>query len=255
MTRWGLVADIWYLSPRSKRTEQSSIEFANEVKGEISRIANLKNLSWDGYWKNYIPSEEKQNRLRDIPRERYGKVLLRRNKSSSSQTGTFFKSRRNSFVHDEKKPPAETFAHFIGQPEWLQNQKPETTSVRNLVLMAIQEQERNISLISIIQNRRDDIVETWRHATSGKSNPLDIRIENLSWRLWFKQRIQKIEKSESDESVLNYSNLFDFLYSFLPIPSRTFDPDDQLTDELSSTDDLPNSGQYISKNWNFDSDL
>jgi 1-acyl-sn-glycerol-3-phosphate acyltransferase len=51
MTRWKLVADVWYLPPRCKRPGQTAAEFANEVKAEISTIASLKNLSWDGYWK------------------------------------------------------------------------------------------------------------------------------------------------------------------------------------------------------------
>lgn len=51
MTRWKLVADVWYLAPRRKRPGQSAIEFANEVKAEISEVAGLKNLRWDGYWK------------------------------------------------------------------------------------------------------------------------------------------------------------------------------------------------------------
>ena len=51
MTRWALVADVWYLPPRAKRPEQSSVDFANEVKAEISEVAGLKNLSWDGYFK------------------------------------------------------------------------------------------------------------------------------------------------------------------------------------------------------------
>lgn len=51
MTRWSLDADVWYLEPRARKSNQSSIEFANEVKAEISSVAKLKNLSWDGYFK------------------------------------------------------------------------------------------------------------------------------------------------------------------------------------------------------------
>jgi hypothetical protein len=51
MTRWSLKADVWYLTPRPRRPDQTAINFAHEVKAEISSIANLKNLSWDGYFK------------------------------------------------------------------------------------------------------------------------------------------------------------------------------------------------------------
>ena len=51
MTRWALVADVWYLTPRAKREDQTAVEFSNEVKAEISKKAGLRNLSMDGYYK------------------------------------------------------------------------------------------------------------------------------------------------------------------------------------------------------------
>jgi glycerol-3-phosphate O-acyltransferase 3/4 len=51
MTRWSLVAEVWYLEPQSLTKGQSPIDFANSVKALISKQANLKNLSWDGYFK------------------------------------------------------------------------------------------------------------------------------------------------------------------------------------------------------------
>jgi glycerol-3-phosphate O-acyltransferase 3/4 len=51
MTRWALVADVWYLPPRAKRKDQTAVDFSNEVKAEISKKAGLRNLSMDGYFK------------------------------------------------------------------------------------------------------------------------------------------------------------------------------------------------------------
>jgi glycerol-3-phosphate O-acyltransferase 3/4 len=51
MTRWALVAEVWYLPPRNKRNDQTAVDFSNEVKAEISKRAGLRNLSMDGYFK------------------------------------------------------------------------------------------------------------------------------------------------------------------------------------------------------------
>jgi hypothetical protein len=51
MTRWALVADVWYLPPETLQSGQTSSQFANDVKAKISKQAKLKNLSWDGYFK------------------------------------------------------------------------------------------------------------------------------------------------------------------------------------------------------------
>lgn len=54
MTRWALVADVWYLPPRPIASGQSPIDFANAVKAEISKRAELRNLSMDGYFKVFV---------------------------------------------------------------------------------------------------------------------------------------------------------------------------------------------------------
>ena len=57
MTRWALVADVWYLQPLQRKDGQSSVEFANQVKAFISKRANLRNLSLDGYFKVFYLSK------------------------------------------------------------------------------------------------------------------------------------------------------------------------------------------------------
>ena len=85
MTRWNIKADVWYLNPRKRRPGQSAVEFSNEVKAEISEVASLKNLIWDGYWKNFIPPAEKQEKLKDDPRNRYAALLMQRTAAISSR--------------------------------------------------------------------------------------------------------------------------------------------------------------------------
>lgn len=58
MTSWAIVCDVWYLPPMTKREEESSIEFANRVKGEIARQGGLVDLVWDGGLKRSAPKKE-----------------------------------------------------------------------------------------------------------------------------------------------------------------------------------------------------
>lgn len=51
MTSWAIVCDVWYLPPMTRQPEESAIDFANRVKGEISRRGGLVDLMWDGQLK------------------------------------------------------------------------------------------------------------------------------------------------------------------------------------------------------------
>lgn len=81
MTRWCLVADVWWLEPQSIRPNESAIEFAYRVKALISETAGLQNLSWDGYLKNYMAPAELV-KLRDNAQEHYRTLLKKRMKAS-----------------------------------------------------------------------------------------------------------------------------------------------------------------------------
>lgn len=82
MTRWILVADIWWLPPQKRWPDETGIQFANRVKALISRTAGLRDLSWDGYMKNYMRLQDRERMRRDTQthyvdalRERGGIVL------------------------------------------------------------------------------------------------------------------------------------------------------------------------------------
>ena len=250
MTRKCLVVDIWYLNPRSKRPNQTAAEFACEVKQEISQTAGLKNLVWDGYWKNFVPSQEKQEILKENPRQRYSQMLLKRTQSNLG-TKNF---RRNSLMGDSSftEESDTTFASLLDQPDWMGRQNQDSNiSIRNLVLMSIEDHERDSNLISIVKNKRDDIVEAWRGYTGSKtSNPLDSRIENMTWRLWFKQRLEKehgLEAREEETSILDY------IAEMFPFADRTFNPDDVFDKNQISLEDLTQEGDlfHYSKTWDF----
>ena len=56
MSSWAVVADVWYMEPQRKREDETSIEFAERVRGMICKRAGLKAVPWDGMLKYYRPS-------------------------------------------------------------------------------------------------------------------------------------------------------------------------------------------------------
>ena len=92
MTRWLMVVDVWWLEPQRRSTSaysvdaepESSIEFANRIKAQISRQAGLKNLSWDGYMKNVVKSHDLQ-KLRSNTQAHYVHYLRHKNVRLSAE--------------------------------------------------------------------------------------------------------------------------------------------------------------------------
>ncbi|KAJ3183862.1 hypothetical protein HDU87_005978 [Geranomyces variabilis] len=208
MTRWALVADVWYLPPRSKKPDQTSVEFANEVKAEISAVAGLKNLSWDGYFKNFAPAKEKCVRLQEHPQTRYGQVLLNRmrNRPSGDRMGHLRRSASISYIPSASSSTGSPSAKVLGRDLFLQQQqqtpdylrsREALTSAKNEILVAALEDRRSVEMIEEISHRKNDVVETWKRYTKMRSTDYSQRrIENGSWRLWFKQRIERQREEE-----------------------------------------------------------
>ena len=210
MTRWALVADVWYLEPRKRREGQTTVEFANEVKAEISKIARLKNLSWDGYFKNYAPPVEKRARLKENPQTRYGALL--KNRIKNQTTGVNGASGRVGRVRRSSCGGAE----FIGNNPTTASSRRRSyhldygmndvfsTDSKNRVLVALNDSERRQDMIHVIADRRNDVVDTWKEYTKLRMDDHKLRrVENSSWRLWFKQRI---EARNEEEAVFTYRN-------------------------------------------------
>lgn len=86
MTRWLMVVDVWWLEPQARHAApavESPVNFADRVKAQISRQAGLKNLSWDGYLKNVVRSNDLQ-KLRQQTQSRYVSYLRHRTFASRS---------------------------------------------------------------------------------------------------------------------------------------------------------------------------
>lgn len=88
MTRWVNPVNVYWIPPQKLQLNESSVEFSDRVKALISETAGLKNLSWDGYLKNYRPNNEKQNKMRLETRQEYLKQLSTKLNSSKDFSST-----------------------------------------------------------------------------------------------------------------------------------------------------------------------
>jgi hypothetical protein len=222
MTRWSLEADVWYLEPRSRRSDQTAVEFANEVKAEISATAKLKNLSWDGYFKafrltqNFAPPVEKQDRMKQIPRRRYGAVLLNR----LQNTKRYYRR------HSVNVVDLPSYSQNASTPVALNWRTDEQANIaKNNVLVALQDTDMQSKMFVDITNQRKNVVDTWKQATrkrdteSVNDQTYNRRLEYATWRTWFKQRLVVPERyrqpSDSSSSAIAPSSVLNRVSSYL----------------------------------------
>lgn len=108
MTRWIMIVDVWWLPPTRLKTGETAIQFADRVKEQISSAAGLKNLSWNGYMKNYVRRQD-QERLQRHSQMEYGAQLRQKLPRPAEQAGEKEKQtmvppcttrRRSSVVED-----------------------------------------------------------------------------------------------------------------------------------------------------------
>jgi hypothetical protein len=153
---------------------------------------------------NFAPPEDKQVRLRENPQTRYGAVLANRMKNRALPE-RFGHRRHNSVVggldlkSKSTNPAAD--AYLLHQLDWIHESNTEATGMRNRILVALEDDENTSNMIQTIADRKSNVVETWKKFT--KMRVLDDhtqrRIENSSWRLWFKQRIELQRKKAEME--------------------------------------------------------
>lgn len=74
MTRWIMIADVYWLPLQVALSGETPIDFCSRVKAMISEAAGLQNLSWDGYMKNYMKSTFRDKLLVNMQKE-YAKNL------------------------------------------------------------------------------------------------------------------------------------------------------------------------------------
>lgn len=55
LTRWCLVADVWWLPPQRRGAGEDAVGFAARVRARLAAAAGLRPLAWDGYLKHAVP--------------------------------------------------------------------------------------------------------------------------------------------------------------------------------------------------------
>lgn len=126
---------VYYIPPVQKSPEESSVQFSERVKALISEAAGLKNLSWDGYLKNYRPSREKQDKMRLETRQVYLKELSTKIKDDDSfsqdyKEGDNTTNPESEFIELSPNLPDRDYL-----PGWLS--EDERTAVQNKILQEI----------------------------------------------------------------------------------------------------------------------
>lgn len=128
-----------------------------------------------------------------------------------------------------------TDAYLLHQLDWIHESNTEATGMRNRILVALEDDENTSNMIQTIADRKSNVVETWKKFTKMKvlDDHTQRRIENSSWRLWFKQRIelqrkkaemeleQELQQELDDEDGTGVQNTLMSLFSASRPASRT----------------------------------
>lgn len=98
----------------------------------------------------------------------------------------------------QENPTNDTAAQrfILHQLDWLSEMSTQGLSVKNKILVALQDDPSN--MLQTISDKRSCVVATWKRFTKLKTSEdhSQRRIENTSWRLWFKQRIEYEKRKE-----------------------------------------------------------
>ncbi|KAJ3380456.1 hypothetical protein HDU92_005967, partial [Lobulomyces angularis] len=242
MTRWSLVAEVWYLPEQSLQPGESSAEFAGRVKKLISDAAGLKNLSWDGYLKNFVPPPEKQKKMLEGSQKGFGDLLQSRLKSK--------KPARSKSLNGDLKRNSKFSITSLERPSVVSNNNNDTSNstldltsnspnllksldLRNRILVAVEEQDCRTEMIRCISNQKKNVVYTWRSYTKNRENDdVKRRIEYNSWRIWFKKRLEK----ENGTKITKKFNIDFPSYDFTKIKLQQNDENEKKVNKVKKID-------------------
>ena len=138
MTRWINPVHVHWISPVKKHPDETAVQFSERVKALISETAGLKNLSWDGYLKNYRPTSEKQDKMRLETRQEYLNELSKKLRDSEAARRIDYNDGDGD--DDVDSDDEDEDDHFSSPklpekdyfPEWLN--EDERTSIQNELL-------------------------------------------------------------------------------------------------------------------------
>ena len=116
--------------------------------------------------------------------------------------------RHFSVVTLETAKPRETDAnaYLLHQVDIInETMTSEDTNTRNRILVALEEEHAS-NMIHTIADKKNDVVDTWKKFSKMRAmdDHAQRRVENSSWRLWFKQRIeqQRLKEQQRMEQEL-----------------------------------------------------
>lgn len=129
MTRWMNPVQVHWIPPMRREEGETSVHFSDRVKAVISETAGLKNLSWDGYLKNYRPTREKQDKMRLETRQEYLKELSQKLNEQNCAVSKEAEEEDGGEGEEENTPilPEKDYL-----PDWLN--EDERTTVQNELL-------------------------------------------------------------------------------------------------------------------------
>lgn len=123
------------------------------------------------------------------------KNLNRPNNSSERIVHKRFHSQAEAWIESPKKNTSAQ-RYLLHQLDWISEMSTRGLSVKNKILVALQDDPSN--LLQTISDKKSCVVATWKRFTKLKTSEdhSQRRIENSTWRLWFKQRIELEKKKE-----------------------------------------------------------
>lgn len=211
MSRFALVADVYYLPPETIREYEDPSEFAQRVKQSISDKAGLTCLSWDGYMKNSF-SAEKRDRLKATQQHGFANSIRARLEPFQSRMSEPFHLRKRRSL--KNKPSREQLVglHF---PDHLSTSQ--VVDIKNQLMMTglLSTVPIKNDTLNCISKRQEHIVDTWKKFTRVKE-PEDSkekharRVENSSWRIWFREQ-NNVQKTAA--AFRNTNNAMQGLYA------------------------------------------
>lgn len=154
MTRWINPVQVHWIPPMQREPEESAVQFSDRVKAIISTTAGLKNLSWDGYLKNYRPTREKQDKMRLETRQEYLKELSEKLKSLNERCNY---SDGGSDCESDVSTPVLPEKDYL--PDWLD--EDERTTIQN-ELLQIPCENSNLSFDSRLSRSRENLGKKFR---------------------------------------------------------------------------------------------
>jgi hypothetical protein len=190
MTRWGLVADVWYLPPTQRQPNESATDFAYRVKTDISNRAGLKNLSWDGYMKHGGPAQAKREKMTETGQQTMAEGIKKRFQEQYTRSKLLRRTKRSSSIGCLRELGVHAMARPVGIGDTVLDQGDglggEELDLQNVALKA--REEFGVTSGAGVENMKSKVIGEWLEYSKETTGGDAKRTEYWSWRLWARDR-------------------------------------------------------------------